>query len=437
MGLRMPQFGAANVGGLPEQLAAADGVEPADAIRQFDYDPAHVEAGRSLVGSNGFGCISCHDIAGRPNTGTRGPDLAAMSERVRFDWYSRWLDDPQRMQPGTRMPTVFQNGKTAIKTVLNGDASAQSQAIWEYLSLGANLPLPEGLAAPRGLVLEPAAVPIVIRTFMPDSGTRSFAVGFPSGVSFAFDAGQCRLAYGWTGQFLDATPTWQNRGGFPAGVPGPRFWMSPAGFPWGLSESPARPPDWDRLQADPSRGAVGADGKLYDGPKRLHFRDYSIAADGPAFQYTLVDGPDSGQTTQLTIGERFQPLQKLAGVGVERSFELLATEPTTAWLLLAQGQSAPRIITSQGAPTDFEPTGPVSDHSAGGHPVLVSTPSGPVILVVRAAPPETLWSFSRSDGPWRVSLRIPVTTAEQATRIAVVLWTPYRNEPAMLRALLE
>src|SRR5207249_3684526 len=108
--------------------AAADGVEPNDAIRQFAYNAEHVEVGRFIVGKKGLGCISCHDIAGRPNTGTRGPDLANMKERVRYDWYKRWLDDPQRMQPGTRMPTVFPNGSSALKELLGGSGEAQSDA---------------------------------------------------------------------------------------------------------------------------------------------------------------------------------------------------------------------------------------------------------------------------------------------------------------------
>src|SRR5262249_58985346 len=105
--------------------------------------------GGALSGREAFGCISCHDIAGIPNTGTRGPDLALMTQRVRYDWYRRWLEQPQRMQPGTRMPTVFNEGKSLVSQVLGGNPHAQAEAMWAYLSLGPGLPLPAGLGPPR------------------------------------------------------------------------------------------------------------------------------------------------------------------------------------------------------------------------------------------------------------------------------------------------
>ncbi len=145
MGLRMPQFGAANVDRLPEALAALEGTVPDDAIFKTARTPALIEAGRSLVGKNAFGCISCHDLAGITNTGARGPDLALMNQRIRYDWYRRWLQQPQRMQPGTRMPSVFADGKSQLDKVLDGKPDAQAEAMWAYLSLGPSLPLPAGI----------------------------------------------------------------------------------------------------------------------------------------------------------------------------------------------------------------------------------------------------------------------------------------------------
>src|SRR5207302_2635537 len=136
----MPQFGGANVGGLPEALASLEGTTPDDAVHKVALTEPKVRAGRLLVGKQAFGCISCHDIAGIPNTGTRGPDLASMSQRVRYDWYRSWLEQAQRMQPGTRMPTVFAEGKSLMPQLLGGSADAQADAIWTYLSLGKNLP---------------------------------------------------------------------------------------------------------------------------------------------------------------------------------------------------------------------------------------------------------------------------------------------------------
>lgn len=439
MALRMPQFGPANVGSLPEQLAAADGVEPSDSIQQFAYDATHVEAGRFLVGKKGFGCISCHDIAGQPNTGTRGPDLASMQDRVRYDWYRRWLDDPQRMQAGTRMPTVFQNGTTAIKTVLDGDGRAQSDAIWEYLSLGANLPLPEGLEPPKGLVLEPKDRPMVVRTFMPDAGSRAVAVGFPTGVSFAFDAAQSRLAYGWTGGFVEASPIWQNRGGSPAGIRGPRFWNAPAGFPWEFTDSPAHAPDWAKRLSDPALGAPVADGTRFEGKPRLHFRDYSISRDGLAtFRYSLDLAEQDGALQSVEIHEQFSPRQELAGVGVERRFRVRSDRSCTAWLLVAQSSEAPRILDAGGEALEFDAAVALSEYAALGRPLLLRQgPSGVQVVSLRTAPNDASWSFVRAGNEWRVVLRVPLDAAARNSEMIVVIWSPYRNEPAMIRALLD
>src|SRR5262249_27034621 len=50
MGLRMPQFGEANVGHLPEGLAALEGAAADDAVYRVSLTAAKIEAGRRLVG---------------------------------------------------------------------------------------------------------------------------------------------------------------------------------------------------------------------------------------------------------------------------------------------------------------------------------------------------------------------------------------------------
>src|SRR5205823_12514292 len=124
-----------------------------------------IQAGRQLVGKKAFGCISCHDLAGIPNSGTRGPDLAGMNQRVRYEWYQRWLEQPQRIHPGTRMPSVFMEGKSLLPDVLDGTADKHADAMWGYLALGPTLPLPEGIERPKGMVLYVTDRPTILRTF--------------------------------------------------------------------------------------------------------------------------------------------------------------------------------------------------------------------------------------------------------------------------------
>ena len=59
------------------------------------------------------------------------PDLTMASTRLRADWIVKWLDDPQKLLPGTRMPDFFP--EAAIPTVLNGDSEQQRIAIRNYL----------------------------------------------------------------------------------------------------------------------------------------------------------------------------------------------------------------------------------------------------------------------------------------------------------------
>jgi mono/diheme cytochrome c family protein len=146
MALRMPQFGAANVAGLPEALASLDGTESEEEPRRVVPTRARIDAGRLLAGPKGFACVSCHDLGGTPGSSTRGPDLALLTRRIRYDWFRRWLEQPQRMQPGTRMPAVFSGGKSLLEKVLDGTADSQAEALWAYLSLGPTLPRPEGVA---------------------------------------------------------------------------------------------------------------------------------------------------------------------------------------------------------------------------------------------------------------------------------------------------
>ncbi len=49
-----------------------------------------------------FQCTSCHTIANRG--GTVGPILNHVGNRRTEDWLRKWLNDPQQVKPGTKMP---------------------------------------------------------------------------------------------------------------------------------------------------------------------------------------------------------------------------------------------------------------------------------------------------------------------------------------------
>jgi mono/diheme cytochrome c family protein len=432
MGLRMPQFGDANVGRLPEALAALDGTVPDDKVHQVPLTAAKIDAGRRLVGKSAFGCISCHDLAGIANSGTRGPDLAGMNQRVRYDWYRRWLEQPQRYQPGTRMPIVFPDGKSLLTRVLGGSADAQAEAMWAYLSLGPGLPLPDGLEPPRGLILTVKDRPILLRTFMPDIDPRAMAIGYPGGVSMAFDAATCRVAYAWSGSFLDASPVWDGRGGTPAKMLGPRFWVAPAGCPWAVNAS-HEPPDFAAQAKDPAFGGPVPEGKLYTGPRHLQFEGYATDKAGAAtFRYRL----EAEEGHPLEVSERPEAVHSAAGVGLRRHFSLSIPGQRTAWLLAGEGLE-PRLLDAKGAPLGLDlKTGRVELSAMGCALVLPQGGERPIVLVVRSAPEGTRWLMERRGATWQVLLRLPLATEAGKVQVDLDIWAPYRGDPGLLKELL-
>ena len=212
MKLQMPHFAKEHVPGLAENLVKLDGLDPAMKPPKLPKSsPELIEQGRLLVGRTGLNCVSCHDIRGVKSIGVRGPDLALVTARVTHEWFRRWMLDPQRITPGTRMPTVFFGGQSAAPQFLGGQPEAQMTALWAYLSQGESLTLPI-TSAPQNVAVKggesprfvPEGKPLVVHGFMPGvAGLRGIAAGFPARVHFAFDSARCQLMQAWTGDFAE------------------------------------------------------------------------------------------------------------------------------------------------------------------------------------------------------------------------------------------
>jgi mono/diheme cytochrome c family protein len=435
MSLRMPQFGEPNVGTLPQKLAALEGTEADDRIRKVEIDAAKIEAGKFLVGKGAFGCISCHDIAGIPNSGTRGPDLAGMNQRVRYDWYARWLEQPQRIQPGTRMPAIFFEGKSLVTKVYDGHADQQAEAIWGYLALGNNLPLPDGIEpAKKGMVLTVADKPVLLRTFLPEAGNRGIAVGFPNHVSAAFDANTCRLAYTWTGAFLDAAPVWDNRGGAPAHVVGARLWTAPPGCPVGVTTS-AEPPDFAGRPTDPAYGAAMPEGKVFDGTPLLRFKGYSVDEHGaPTFRYTL----QAGQDAEVKVSEKIETPRSSVAAGIGRRFTFDVPSGQTTWLLVGETTKEPRLLDTTGASVTLDLKSTKIDAPAATRRVVLPQDGEKVALFAPAATPDgSEWRLQRSGNKWQLLLRVPPASKDSKFQVDLNVWVPYRDEPGLLKELMS
>ena len=149
---RMPHY-AGQAEGIVQALAEMEG----DALSEPEpaapaTDPTLNGPGASLVGFEGYSCVSCHTWNGKQlnegDPGAIGPDITTIARRIRRDWFDRWMDEPGRIVPGTVMPQIFTHGQPAtIKSVFDGDAARQKDAIWAYLSLGSDAPSPKPLPA--------------------------------------------------------------------------------------------------------------------------------------------------------------------------------------------------------------------------------------------------------------------------------------------------
>lgn len=202
--LRMPHFGpAAEI--LAKGLAAVDGEELDSPAPKKTTNPNAGVVGQDLIGKKGFTCTACHDLAGWAASvafvDARGPDLILTPRRVREHWFRAWLADPQALVPGTKMPTFFPNGISTLAGRHGLDTDGQMTALFEYLTLGEKAPLPAGVANNNGWSWVAEGRPAILRTPF-DEAPRTICVGFPGGVSIAYDAEKGRLYKVWEGGFL-------------------------------------------------------------------------------------------------------------------------------------------------------------------------------------------------------------------------------------------
>lgn len=133
---RMPKFekhGAALTDGLVREHGYTSKDEP---IRAGGANLA-IHGARLLEQGTGFGCVQCHAVGTKKAEQVferEGINLVTARQRLRHEYYTRWLADPTRLDPDARMPKYADNtGKTAFTDVLGGKAEDQFEAIWQHL----------------------------------------------------------------------------------------------------------------------------------------------------------------------------------------------------------------------------------------------------------------------------------------------------------------
>jgi mono/diheme cytochrome c family protein len=142
---RMPAF-PARASGLAKGLALLNGHSPVTP-QEPPVDPEKAKVGRKLVSANGgFFCFSCHSIGSlKPAQvfDAQGINLAKVGDRLLPEYFRRWMRNPLRIDPQTKMPAYFNQGQSALFDVLDGDAEQQIDALYHYILQGNTMNPPE------------------------------------------------------------------------------------------------------------------------------------------------------------------------------------------------------------------------------------------------------------------------------------------------------
>ncbi len=135
---RMPVF-SARAGILAAGLSAEHGF-PTETRSPRHAPPSRqtVEIGRRLtLKDKGFNCVQCHDVGTTKATApfdSLSVNFTLVTARMRYDFYPRWMLNPPRIDPATKMPVLApDHRRTSLTHVYDGDAKKQFEAIWYYL----------------------------------------------------------------------------------------------------------------------------------------------------------------------------------------------------------------------------------------------------------------------------------------------------------------
>ena len=142
--LRMPTFGLSD----PEAEVAIEYFTAVDDIHvSFVYvdetkiPSENILAAQKLVTADYFNCFSCHQQGPRRPEGPPegwAPDLGMARRRLNPGWIVRWLHNPQKVTPGTKMPSFYEtseDGKAqgGPDDIFDGDNEKQIVALRDYL----------------------------------------------------------------------------------------------------------------------------------------------------------------------------------------------------------------------------------------------------------------------------------------------------------------
>ncbi len=241
----MPQFGEANVGHLVELFGKADALEPVVFPKVANMQESKA-AGYEMIGTNGLGCIACHEFNGQKSGEISALDIGHTTERLQKNWFNLYMRQPSRFHPTVIMPGYWPDGKSIRPNILGGDTAQQIEAIWAYLEDGERAKKPVGLSR-QSNELRVSDTTEMCRGQSP-VGYRGIGVGYPGRLNLAFDSGEMALRQLWKGEFATVDPgRFHPRGTdqitFPPGIPFHRLTSLEDNWPYKGKTNHAFPQD--------------------------------------------------------------------------------------------------------------------------------------------------------------------------------------------------
>ncbi len=134
--VRMPtfDFNDEEVNALIEYFQALEGISKPFSELDIELTTTEMRAAEKLFSTDLLSCFSCHQVGNKKPQGPPSgwaPDFLLAPDRLNPEWVYDWIADPQKQQPGTKMPGFYPDA--APPDVLGGDPDKQIQALTDYL----------------------------------------------------------------------------------------------------------------------------------------------------------------------------------------------------------------------------------------------------------------------------------------------------------------
>jgi len=379
--VRMPRFNLTKdqMARIVTEFIATDRIPPRPELELAAFDaslatPALDAAGPRLVTADGFGCTSCHAIGNwepqKVALNAHGTALSNIGNRVRREWFDRWVRNPARIVPQMEMPSVQQ----PVRGVLEGKLDEQLAAVWRVLNRpDFTPPNPSALRVVRRAnlpeMLEPAAVMTDVIEVEGKGFIKPLVIGLDNRHSVLVDLATARLAAWWIGD----SARQQTRG---------KTWFWEAGMP-------------QLLPVDNDEDAP-SDLALMVGEKSIHAaRDRQFVTEFDILEHTprglrvyyRLRYPHQDEQHIVRLTEQFEPLaaDDSGRAGFQRTLTIEHARSGSDWQLLVLPEDS-NVDPAGKTATLSGPRGGVAVQlAAGSHAKLVSSKRGSLANLVASA----------------------------------------------------